>query len=365
MAAPISSSSGVLRFWFGEAGTTCDYFDAHWPRWFGGRDVLFDVAQRASVTLIRALAGSSPDATWDSPRGKLARIIALDQFSRCAFRGTPEAFAHDKIACRLARELAESGAFDELLPVERFFVCVALSHAEDAADNQLHVELAARIGAGAPADVAAFFASLNGFPHEHAECIKRFGRFPHRNALLGRESRPEELAWLRADDCPGWARSQRPATLTYWRGRGLGDPVRFLLEFALVPFDEVHVDSAEAFAALKSGQKLAFGQVPLLEIDGLCLVQTQAILRHVARKKGLEGATARAKALADMVVNAVMDARQMLITAHFQDGGPADALASFGAGPLPRLCGELEAVLAQQTGPYIAGELTCARATRT
>jgi len=231
MAAPIPATpEGVLDFWFGKVENTVKYFESNWPKWFGGRDVIFDVAQRTSASLIHQLAAldntkSPRDAAWDSARGKLARIIALDQFSRCAFRGTAEAFAFDQTACRLGRGLAESGAFDELQPIERFFVCVALSHAEDAADNQLHVQLASRIADGAPADVAAYFASLNGFPHEHADCIARFGRFPHRNALLGRESRPEEAAWLQAADCPGWARSQRPATLTYWRGRGLGDPV--------------------------------------------------------------------------------------------------------------------------------------------
>ena len=99
MAARIPATpEGVLDFWFGKVENTVKYFEANWPKWFGGRDVIFDVAQRTSASLIHQLAAldntkSPRDAAWDSARGKLARIIALDQFSRCAFRGTAEAFA--------------------------------------------------------------------------------------------------------------------------------------------------------------------------------------------------------------------------------------------------------------------------------
>jgi hypothetical protein len=147
------------------------------------------------------------------------------------------------------------------------------------------VELAGRIANGAPPEVEAFFTELPGFPNEHFQCIQRFGRFPSRNHLLGRETSPAEEAWLSSEDCPGWARSQQVATLVYWSGRGLGDQVRFLLEFTMTPYAEEGVDTAEAFGALKASGELAFGQVPLLRLDGLRLVQTQAIMRHLARKR--------------------------------------------------------------------------------
>lgn len=229
----------VLAFWFGTPNiqdwNTRAYLQAGWAKWFFGKDVLFDITQRSSTSLIARAASAAldHDAGWCTARGLLARIILLDQFSRCAFRGTADAMAHDVLACRLARQLAEdASAFGSLLPVERFFVCLALSHSEDVADNRLHVELAARLADGASqAEAKGFFHSLHGFPHEHFETIQRFGRFPHRNTLLGRMSTDAEAAWLASPSCPGWARSQRRALLTYWDGRGLGDPVGFLLEF--------------------------------------------------------------------------------------------------------------------------------------
>jgi glutathione S-transferase len=140
----------------------------------------------------------------------------------------------------------------------------------------------------------------------------------------------------------------------------LGDVIRFLLEFCLIPFDEVNVLDSDAFAALKASGKLAFGQVPLLEIDGLELVQTQAILRYVAGKKQLRGTTAADEARADMMVNGVLDARMQLITARFQ-ADPTAALAKFETATLPKLAGHLEALLKTHSGEYLcAGGLTYA-----
>ena len=136
--------------------------------------------------------------------------------------------------------------------------------------------------------------------------------------------------------------------------------VRFLLEFCLIPFDERPVRDQPTFGALKASGVLAFGQVPLLEMDGLALVQTQAILRYVAGKKGLRGATAADEARADMAVNGIFDARMPLITARF-GADPHAALAKFGAATLPKLCAHLESLLQTHSGPYLCeGGLTYA-----
>lgn len=368
---PTTSPDDVLIFWFGAAAdgdkNTVLYLQNGWKRWFMGQNLLFDLVQHSSKELIARAAGQGPlpagplGLEWTTSRGKLARILLLDQFTRVAFRGTAQSFAHDELACDLARSLASEG-FDELLPVERFFVALALSHAENLQDSKLHVDLAARLCSSLPAghEVRGYFANLKGFPHEHFETIERFGRFPHRNALLGRSSTAAEMAWLLSPSCPGWAKSQKRACLTYWNGRGLGDVIRFLLEFCLIPFDEVNVLDSDAFAALKASGKLAFGQVPLLEIDGLELVQTQAILRYVAGKKQLRGTTAADEARADMMVNGVLDARMQLITARFQ-ADPTAALAKFETTTLPKLAGHLEALLKTHSGEYLcAGGLTYA-----
>ena len=359
-----STPDDVHAFWFGEGDlSSVAFLKAGWERWFFGRDLLFDIEQRSAGPLIARVAeGDLLSSAWATPRGELAKLLILDQFTRCAYRGTAQAVAHDALACACARRLVTSGGFDRLLPIERFFVCVALSHAEDRADSQLHVELAAWLTDGLPAStptevatrdaVRAYFDSLRGFPHEHFETIQRFGRFPHRNALLGRSSTAEEVAWLASPDCPGWACSQRRAILSYWDGRGLGDPVRFLLEFCLIPFDEDTVRSREGFEALKASGKLAFDQVPLLEIDGLQLVQTQAILRYVAGSKGLRGYTPADQGVADMVVNGILDARMPLITARF-GADPQAALSKFESVTLPRLVRNVERILLAHDGGYI------------
>jgi len=202
---PTTSPDDVLIFWFGAAAdgdkNTVVYLQNGWKRWFMGQDLLFDLVQHSSKELIARAAGQGPlpagplGLEWTTSRGKLARILLLDQFTRVAFRGTAQAFAHDELACDLARSLAREG-FDELLPVERFFVALALSHAENLQDSKLHVDLAVRLCSSLPAghEVRDYFANLKGFPHEHFETIERFGRYPHRNALLGRSSTAAEEA---------------------------------------------------------------------------------------------------------------------------------------------------------------------------
>ncbi|KAL1504446.1 hypothetical protein AB1Y20_010852 [Prymnesium parvum] len=348
-----ASPEDVLAFWFGPADADTAsraYLTSRMPRWFGGADLMFDIAQRGMRPLIARVARAElAEPAWHTPRGLLAQILVLDQINRSAHRGTAAAFAHDAAACRLARRLAEGGGFETLAPVHRFFVCIALSHSEQLADSELHVALAARLG-----DATGYFASLDGFPHEHYETVARFGRFPHRNALLGRPSTPEEAAWLASPSCPAWARSHARAALHYFDGRGLADPIRFLLEFCLVPYEEPTVTTRADFDALRASGRLAFGQVPLLELDGTPLVQTQAILRYVAAKKGLAGGGAAEAAAADMVVNGVLDARMALIVAPFSET-PAAALAAFFGARLPRLAAHLEAIFARHAGPYACG----------
>lgn len=352
----------MLTYWFGPAHSeflpnTREYFDSMFPHWFFGKSLFFDIAQRGAQELIaRIAAGGCSGAAWDGPRGLLAQIIVLDQFSRCAFRGTAGAFANDALACKLSRQALDAGAYEQYWPIEKFFVCLALSHSEDVEENVLHAALGRRLGAGQPDEVADFFANIPGFPHEHEECIKRFGRFPHRNALLGRESTSEELAWLASSDCPGWAKSQGRARLTYWDARGMGDPIRFLLEFCLIPYEEAYVTTAHELATLKASGRLAFGQVPLLEMDGLRLVQTQAIHRYIAGRKGLRGNSPAEEWAADAVAAAVADARMPLITIPCQDD-PAAARAKWAADALPKLCGQLEGLMQGRGGSasWVAG----------
>jgi len=185
---PSERARDVLDFWFGPDAETLPA-DGR-PEWFRKDDAFDDAIRARFGTLIaEALAGGLGD--WcATPKGALARVIVLDQLTRNAFRGTPQAFAGD------ARALATAGdaiarRFDAALGAhERRFLYMPFEHSEALADQERSVALfealARDTGHGDPLDWAV----------RHADVVRRFGRFPHRNAILGRTSTPEELAYL-------------------------------------------------------------------------------------------------------------------------------------------------------------------------
>lgn len=192
-AALDPSARAVLDFWFGEPGTPA--FGRASERWFK-RDHAFDalIRERFGPTLEAARRGEC-DAWQRTPLGTLALVIVLDQFSRNACRGRPDAFACDAQALDAARRLVASAAH-LLLPTaeHRAFAYLPFEHAEsvDAQRESVHLfEALARetgeTGKGSYVDYA----------RRHAAVIERFGRFPHRNAALGRVSTEAECAFLR------------------------------------------------------------------------------------------------------------------------------------------------------------------------
>jgi uncharacterized protein (DUF924 family)/RimJ/RimL family protein N-acetyltransferase len=191
LGTPMPTPQQVLDFWFGSE----DRVD---PRWFNGGPA-FDalIASTQAEVLEAALSGRLshwPDA---GPDGALALLIVLDQFTRNAFRGTPRAFAGDAQALALAQALVAQGAERRLPPLRRWFVGMPFEHAEDAA---LQAQAVALFEQGL-ADAAASphreaLASALDYARRHQAVVQRFGRFPHRNAILGRESTAEEIAFL-------------------------------------------------------------------------------------------------------------------------------------------------------------------------
>jgi len=172
----------VLDFWF--AGD---------PRvrrevWFRRQDD-FDAACGAFTTALHAARQGALDQWADTPRGTLALIILLDQFSRNLHRGSPEAFAADSKARALARRAVAEGIDRQLEWLERLFIYLPFEHSEDLADQDESVRLFEnlRIALGDLAAEQAF---------RHRDIIRRYGRFPYRNVALGRESTPEEQAFL-------------------------------------------------------------------------------------------------------------------------------------------------------------------------
>ena len=180
----------VLDFWFAPPGDP----EHNRPRdvWFKKNDAFdAEIRSRFASLVEDALAGRL--ASWtESAEGKIASIIVLDQFTRNAFRNTARAFAGDTRALALARSLVASGADRKLPGVWRQFVYLPFEHAEDLAMQNESIRLFTELAADVPT-----LADLPKWAESHRAIIARFGRFPHRNAILGRKSTPEEEAFLK------------------------------------------------------------------------------------------------------------------------------------------------------------------------
>jgi uncharacterized protein (DUF924 family) len=197
----VSSPDEVLRFWFGASPPTDEAALALKGQWFAKSDA-FDAQIRArfGATIDAALAGQLQD--WAStPQGWLALIVVLDQFTRNTLRGHARSFAGDAQAQTLAQQGLSQGWDRELCWLARPFVLLPLEHAEDLA---LQDECVTRFTLlcsdaqhrDAPKPVQDLLTSNLDYAQRHHEVIARFGRFPHRNAVLGRASSAEEQAYL-------------------------------------------------------------------------------------------------------------------------------------------------------------------------
>ncbi len=183
----MTTPSDVLDFWFAPANA---------EHWFV-RDEGFDarIRERFGTTVEQASTGAL--ASWqDTPRGWLACLIVLDQFSRNIFRNDPRAWAQDVAARDIALAGIARGNDRRLPPLWRVFAYLPLEHAEDTVLQQRSVQLFSALREAAPEDQAARFDGYLDYAQRHADVIARFGRFPHRNAILGRTSTAEEQAWL-------------------------------------------------------------------------------------------------------------------------------------------------------------------------
>jgi uncharacterized protein (DUF924 family) len=191
----------LLDFWFGPRPFTAQGLRERRRFWFGGdapeivemRDR--DLESRFGQLAARARAGEL--AAWaDSPRRRLALILLLDQLPRNIHRGTAEAFAGDAAAAVLAQQGLEQAADAALDVVERIFFYMPLQHAESTELQELSVTAYRRLQTESPLALTDVFDSTLDYAFLHRDIVQRFGRFPHRNAALGRESTAEERLWL-------------------------------------------------------------------------------------------------------------------------------------------------------------------------
>ena len=174
----------VLDFWFGAPGSA--HYGKSRPEWFS-KSAEFDVLIRDRFAQVQLQAAAGQLAQWrSSAPNLLALIIVLDQFPRNMFRDSQRAFATDAMALECAQRMTQLQWDQRLNPIERGFVYLPFEHAEDIESQRTSLQLYSEMGN----------VGLLEWAQKHYDIIERFGRFPHRNAVLNRESTPEEIEFL-------------------------------------------------------------------------------------------------------------------------------------------------------------------------
>jgi uncharacterized protein (DUF924 family) len=191
-----AAAGALLDCWFGALD---DGFAAESARkrWFEV-SAAFDDELRSRFGTLPAAARTGALHTWSAtPRGRLALVLVCDQLPRNLFRGSPEAFAYDQFALATAREGVRIGIDAGLAIDERAFLYLPFEHSETLEDQDRSVALFSALRDATPNVRRAVTNDYLNHAEHHRDIVRRFGRFPHRNALLGRESTAEELEYLR------------------------------------------------------------------------------------------------------------------------------------------------------------------------
>ena len=190
-------ASAILEFWFGSEPLTRETYDERRQRWFRGPES-FDREIRDRFQPWIELAARGEFSHWqNSARSSLALIILLDQFPRNIYRGTAKAFQYDTNALEVTHRLINSGADMELIFYERVFAYLPLEHSEDMAMQKLSVEKYTNLVESAKNEsFGEVVVESQRYAQMHYDIVEKFGRFPHRNEILGRVSTADEVNYL-------------------------------------------------------------------------------------------------------------------------------------------------------------------------
>jgi uncharacterized protein (DUF924 family) len=197
MSALPAPPESVLDFWFGAPGSAAEIAGRQSKLWFG-KSLANDqaVIERFAATLTAATAGQLAD--WaNTPRGRLALVIVLDQFPHHIHRDQAQAFATDPQSLALSLDALTAGEDQQLALIERVFLYLPLEHAESLEVQDRSVLLYEQLAHEAAADERKLFDGFLDYARKHRDVVARFDRFPHRNAILGRASTPDELEFLK------------------------------------------------------------------------------------------------------------------------------------------------------------------------
>lgn len=197
----------ILDFWFGSAsnsgsktktaGKSAQQIAQQQSKlwWSKDENIDRDIRHRFEPTL-KALLTGHYNSWFETPQGRLAAIIVLDQFSRNMYRDNAQAFSQDSLALYWTLQGIRQGEDKKLTPLQRVFFYLPLEHCEQINMQNLAIEKFEQLAADTPESFAELAKGFVSYAHQHREVIARFGRFPHRNALLNRNSSEEELAYL-------------------------------------------------------------------------------------------------------------------------------------------------------------------------
>lgn len=190
------SVGDILSFWFGEDCDPVHITPEQRTRWFGKNPSLDTLmGSRFSETVQRAAQGELSHFLTQ-PKGRLAIILLLDQFSRNIWRNTAGMYQYDTQALRHASELIENNEHHNYDPIERVFIYLPLEHTEDLILQKKAVSLFKELRDSLPQDQRPSYQGSLDYALKHQEVIEQFGRFPHRNNILNRASTPAELKYL-------------------------------------------------------------------------------------------------------------------------------------------------------------------------
>lgn len=188
----------VLDFWFSSGSMDQPTIDSRMERWFNS-DTAFDAIVRHEFGPLVDRAGKGELDGWiATPEGRLALIIVLDQFRRHIYRGTPRAFSRDPQALKLCVEGAMKGDYKRLPAIQQAFYFMPLQHAESLKIQERSVKIYEGLVSGVSETLKATLATFAQFAELHHDIIESFGRFPHRNRVLGRPNTEAEAEYLAA-----------------------------------------------------------------------------------------------------------------------------------------------------------------------
>lgn len=199
MSAPTKDSREklileILHFWFGKDSQEPLSQQSHWWQ----KDSNFDEEIRKTFGELVEQARADQLEEWgETAKGSLALVILIDQFSRNLFRNSGEAFRCDAKALEISQQAIARGLDQKLSLVERWFLYMPFMHSEDPQMQKISLKLYSHLSHEAPAELKKALTGAYDFAQRHAEIIFRFGRYPHRNAVLGRRSTTEEINFLK------------------------------------------------------------------------------------------------------------------------------------------------------------------------